>query len=498
MCISTPMEQISLSSTVGTTAAKLVAAEVSSLNTETANKWASTHGVGDRNAVWALNGNLGKLLHRLGSLAILITFPFVSVFLWPVVENFNGSAVDFLKHIFSTNGFECLQQAYPRPSWLGFRYLAIFGILQAFLQVSLPGKKVFGPPTPKGNVPVYKSNGILSYVVTLALFIITWHLNLFNPAAVYDATGTIISTSNIFSFLLCLFLYFKGRWAPSSSDSGHTGSFLFDFYWGMELYPRLGPHFDIKTWSNCRMGMGSWAFLTLCDAAKQAELSSTGYPSLSMLVTVGLMQIYIIKFYLWEDGYWSSMDIAHDRAGYYLCWGCLVWVPSVYTSQAMYLVRQPGTFLGGDLASSSDLKILFACLIFAVGVLAIYINYDSDRQRRHFRSTKGRCLIWGKPPHKITAKYITANGQVNESLLLASGWWGVARHFHYLPEILAAFMWSCTAGTASIVPYLYLIFLTALLVDRSYRDDERCRAKYGKSWELYCDLVPYRIVPFLF
>ena len=39
--------------------------------------------------------------------------------------------------------------------------------------------------------------------------------------------------------------------------------------------------------------------------------------------------------------YFGSMDIAHDRAGFYLCWGCLVWVPSVYTSPAMYLVRRP-------------------------------------------------------------------------------------------------------------------------------------------------------------
>ena len=26
----------------------------------------------------------------------------------------------------------------------------------------------------------------------------------------------------------------------------------------------------------------------------------------------------------WETGYWGSMDIMHDRAGYYICWGCLV------------------------------------------------------------------------------------------------------------------------------------------------------------------------------
>ena len=31
----------------------------------------------------------------------------------------------------------------------------------------------------------------------------------------------------------------------------------------------------------------------------------------------------------WETGYWGSMDIMHDRAGYYICWGCLVRSPAL-------------------------------------------------------------------------------------------------------------------------------------------------------------------------
>ena len=70
----------------------------------------------------------------------------------------------------------------------------------------------------------------------------------------------------------------------------------------------------------------------------------------------------------WETGYWASMDIMHDRAGYYICWGCLVWVPSVYTSPAMALVGTP-VHLGTPLALA----------IFTAGAAAIWINYDSDR-----------------------------------------------------------------------------------------------------------------------
>lgn len=64
----------------------------------------------------------------------------------------------------------------------------------------------------------------------------------------------------------------------------------------MELYPRIGKYFDLKTWTNCRMGMMSWAVLIVCYAAKQRQ--ATGGIADSMLVSVALMQIYIFKFFL--------------------------------------------------------------------------------------------------------------------------------------------------------------------------------------------------------
>lgn len=41
-------------------------------------------------------------------------------------------------------------------------------------------------------------------------------------------------------------------------------------------------------------------------------------------MSVLLQLTYITKFFHWEMGYMNSMDIQHDRAGFYLCWGCLV------------------------------------------------------------------------------------------------------------------------------------------------------------------------------
>ena len=79
-----------------------------------------------------------------------------------------------------------------------------------------------------------------------------------------------------------------------------------------------------------------------------------------------------------------------------------------------------------------------------------------------------------------------------------AGWWGLSRHFHYVPEIAAAFLWTLPNLFSRPLAYFYVFFLTLLLTDRAFRDDTRCRAKYGSDWEKYCRLVPYRMVPGVF
>lgn len=205
-----------------------------------------------------------------------------------------------------------------------------------------------------------------------------------------------------------------------------------------------------------------------------------------MLISVTLQLLYIAKFYAWETGYLRSLDIMHDRAGFYICWGCMVWVPCIYTSPSMYLVLHP-----------IQLSMGWASAIMLLGVISIAINYLADLQRIAARASGGSCTIWGKKPVTLIANYQTLTGDAKQSLLLASGWWGLARHFHYVPEITAAFLWSVPALFTHAAPYFYVCFLTILLVDRAFRDDKRCLAKYGVDWRKYCELVPYKIIPFV-
>jgi len=180
----------------------------------------------------------------------------------------------------------------------------------------------------------------------------------------------------------------------------------------------------------------------------------------------------------------KSMDIQVDRAGYYICWGCLVWVPAVYTSPMLFMVNHP-----------VGLSIVAALVIFVLGLASIWINYWADYQRQTVRATNGETTIWGAAPKLILAEYSTETGERKTNLLLASGFWGISRHFHYVPELLAAFFWSCATGFSYFSPFFYVIFLTILLTHRAFRDDTKCRNKYGKYWDEYCKLVPYKIIP---
>ena len=418
-------------------------------------------------------------------LLILLCPPAVFLF-WYTNTALDGSFTK-LGEFLSQEGLWTAIQIIWRPYFFGssaaWTILAIFAGFELLLMKVLPGKEFKGPITPAGNVPVYKANGLLAYIITVVLFCLcSFSFQLFSPAILYDHFPYILGALNLFSLFFCLFLLLKGYWYPSSTDSGGSGNLIFDYYWGTELYPRLFG-WDVKLFTNCRFGMMGWPLLLISFAAKQYELYGL---SDSMLIAVALQLIYITKFFIWETGYLRSLDIMHDRAGYYICWGVLVWIPGIYASPTFYLVNHP-----------NHLGPFWAASIFCLGTACILINYWADSQRQRVRASNGACMIWGRKPLVTIAHYVTEKGEKKQNLLLSSGWWGISRHFHYVPEILGAFFWTVPALFTHFLPYFYVVFLTVLLMERAFRDDRRCAHKYGQDWTTYCREVPYKIIPYV-
>jgi 7-dehydrocholesterol reductase len=434
---------------------------------------------------WAA-GSENRIVHfvrtTLGPLLLILFTPPAAILFWIVCtfQPFNGSLTPLL----SAAGWDSVVAHWPWPSAPAAAIVLVFVAVEIFLLQGLPGKVFEGPITPAGNRPRYKLNGVAAWLITLALFFIcSYGLRLFNAGIVWDRFGEILATLVLFALIFCLLLYFKGRYWPSSTDHSLSGNFIWDYYWGVELHPVLFG-VNLKQLINCRLSMMGWGVIVCSFAAKQAELNSSGHLSNAMLVSVGITLVYLFRFFWWESGYFTSLDIMHDRFGYYICWGVMAWVPAIYTLTAQFMVLRP-----------NNLAWPLAVGIFLLGVGAVYVNYAADAQRQRVRATNGNTPVWGRPSELICASYLTADGAKHENILLASGWWGLARHFHYVPEIILALAWSLPAGFSHFIPYFYVVYLTILLVDRAGRDDRRCHKKYGAAWEEYCRRVPWKIIP---
>lgn len=423
------------------------------------------------------------LTHTLLPLTIMLLVPNVVVCLISFVVSHSSSSAKALELGFTNLWIE---------SWTGQTFLtletwAFIGVYTAYSGLSLlliPGSTYYGPPTSTGHRPAYRKSGFTYYVITMSIAAFILLVINVPCQTLYRRMPGFAVALVLFASMISLLLYVKGRTCPSPGEHGPTGSVVFDFYWGLELYPRIADRLDVKQWTNCRFGMMMWQLLVLVGWKAQVEATGWNWcvASTSMLQTV-----YIAKFFWWEDGYMQTIDITVDRAGFYLCWGCVCFMSITFPITNFYMVD-----------NTPDDNPAAAAVTFAVGVAMIALNYWTDYQKQLVRSTQGKCTIWGSPPTIIRAKYYHSSGKPKSSLLLVSGFWSLSRHANYIFEILIGLCWALPSGASSIVPYLYVLFLVVLLLHRSYRDEKKCSQKYGKYWNEYCSIVKYRIVPGIF
>ncbi|KAL3773782.1 hypothetical protein ACHAW5_002990 [Stephanodiscus triporus] len=405
------------------------------------------------------------------------------------------------------------------PTAAGARMVLSFMGLALALERALPGRVELGPETATGHVPRYVDNGVAHCVVFSLAFLLgsdlgpcgdssaDYYLGLpltsatraicdvyepYSFGILYDLFPSGLAFLNLFGIVFCIFLTLKGIHYPSTPDNGSSGSWVKDYLWGTELYPRVCG-LDLKRFVNCRFSMTFWQLAGLSYCYRSYVLRGN-VMDWGLFFSALSQYLYLVKFFVWEMGYMRSIDIIVDRAGYEIQWGCLVWVPAVYSFHTRFLVQNP-----------SGLSFYTALAIFVVSMAGVLLNYAADRERDVFRASGGKCLVWGSKPRYIVAKYTVVDGRTGKrttktSLLLASGFWGMARHFQYFFELTAAYSWCLLANPAKngILVMFYALFLTLLLVDRAKRDTDKCRLKYGKYYDEYCDLVPYKIVPGIF
>ncbi|XP_066999066.2 uncharacterized protein [Anabrus simplex] len=362
--------------------------------------------------------------------------------------------------------------------------VAVF-VSWAILWLKLPSRQVEGPPTLFGYKPQYQGNGVMYYWVSLVAFFTVQAVYPSLCTSLWDNMPELLGALNITALLLCGWLLYKGKRRPEHpGDRMPPYPLPYEFYRGMELHPHiLGV--DVKQLTNCRLGMMGWQLLII--AFYVAGVERHGFNA-ATLVNLLLQSVYVAKFFWWEAGYFNTLDIILDRAGYYICWGCLVWVPCFYTYSSYYLVAHPPV-----------MGTVPALLTGLLGLAAILLNYRVDYEKQLFRrAPNGQCSLWGRPARFLVAPYRDASGNTRQAKLLASGCWGVARHLNYTFEMLAALAWCMPGFGLGLWPFLYFFFLVTLLVHRTFRDEAKCAQKYGENWQVYCQQVRYRLIPYIF
>ena len=218
------------------------------------------------------------------------------VFSYMAVE-LNGSYQELFS-FFNQHGFiDGIKEMYPslNDQLQYTKYIIIYSIVELLFMKFLPGKEVQGPVAPSGHVPVYKANGVPAFFASILSYICLDYFNIIQGGFLYKNIISLFAFLNLFGFLFCVMLYIKGHIAPSSKDNTTSSNPLFDFYWGIELYPRIFG-FDVKTFTNCRFGMMGWAILLLDYC--YAQYYTYGAISDSILVAATIQLVYIFKFFI--------------------------------------------------------------------------------------------------------------------------------------------------------------------------------------------------------
>uniref|UniRef100_A0A8C0FY75 Delta(14)-sterol reductase LBR n=1 Tax=Bubo bubo TaxID=30461 RepID=A0A8C0FY75_BUBBB len=417
-----------------------------------------------------------KIIQETNLVLLVLIWTFMLIFFLP-------AAVFYLLLMCKQDDPSLLNFPPPLPALESLWEARVFGVfllwffLQALFYLLPIGKVVEGLPLSDGRKLQYRINGFYAFILTAAAVGTLLYFQ-FELHYLYDHFMQFAVSAAVFSMGLSIYLYIRSLKAPEEelAPGGNSGYFIYDFFTGHELNPRIGS-FDLKYFCELRPGLMGWVVINLAMLLAEMKIHNQSMPSLSMILVNSFQLLYVVDALWNEEAILTTMDITRDGFGFMLAFGDLVWVPFVYSLQAFYLVDHP-------IAISWPV----AAAITILNGIGYYIFRSANSQKNNFRRNPA-------DPKLAYLKFIpTATGKG----LLVTGWWGFVRHPNYLGDIIMALAWSLPCGFNHILPYFYVIYFICLLVHREARDEHHCKQKYGLAWERYCQRVPYRIFPYIY
>jgi delta14-sterol reductase len=333
-----------------------------------------------------------------------------------------------------------------------------FVLLLAVGSLLLPGRVHHGAPGPDGLAPAYKLNGFLLFALTLA-GALAGHLTRVIPLSVIaEQLPALLLAANVLAFSGAAVLIVRSR-----QRGTHV---LADFFYGREANPRwVGLDLKMFSYRPSLIGLGLINF-----SLAALQVGRHGHLTLRMALYQVLFFVYLGNYFQFESGMLYTWDVVAEKFGWMLVWGDYVLVPFFYSL--------PGWYLVDDLEPIPFAAIVALVTLYAAGFL---IFRGANQQKHRFKQDRN-IRIWGAPAKTLDGR------------LLVSGFWGIGRKLNYTGELSMYWSWTLLCGFHSLVP----LWLTCLLPHRAWRDEKRCRAKYGKLWDDYCARAKFRMIPFVY
>ncbi|MBI1210712.1 MAG: DUF1295 domain-containing protein [Alphaproteobacteria bacterium] len=338
------------------------------------------------------------------------------------------------------------------------------------LHLVVPARHVEGyVVSPETHKPYrYRLNGLVVYALTISL----WALACSQGWLAWDFFWT--TRFEGLAGACAAGLAFTA-WVVLSAPPTEKG-LLADLFLGRQANPQwLGGRIDAKMLlyliGATMLGLNLYSF------AAHHLLTFADDPSPGVALYAALFSFFICEYLFFERVHLYTYDFFAERVGFKLGWGCMCFYPYFYAV---------GLWAVADLANPHApvaLQVAAAVLFFLGWSLARGANMQKYLFKR---DPKAKFLGLLEPQ-------VLSDGS---NMLLASGFWGVARHVNYLGEFLMAIgLTLALARPGHVVPWLYPLYYVVLLVPRQIDDDRRCAQKYQGLWRAYVARVPYRIIP---
>mmetsp|Transcript_73957 Transcript_73957/g.143007 ORF Transcript_73957/g.143007 Transcript_73957/m.143007 type:complete len:513 (+) Transcript_73957:56-1594(+) len=429
--------------------------------------------------------------------------------------------------------------------------------LQALGEMLLPAKICEGVALKSGRKLLYPMNGLLCFFLSNLGVVLASYFGIIKPYYVFLNMGALLTEAVITSYLMALWLYvdFGLLWKRHVGDEEFEEDwgvfslkdFWNDFFMGVVRNPRLFRSclkvpFDLKRFWNARPGLTGWVLLNVsylaamyyncrlpspyasddsvffashsarsasikalfanadpnsfCDAT--GSLSNLG--GTAIFITLAHWY-YIFDYNLVEPAYLTTTDIRHDLFGFMLTYGDWGFLSRYYPISFMGFLSMQGGAHAGFISKNYFYSGL-GITMYVIGMILFRITNIEKHLFRDFMNNGGDADKYRSP---LSTRMFFGDKKVQYmqtkegSLLLVSGFWGLARHFNYVGDLSMCIGWavSCYNPTSPFpwLPISYCIYFWLMDCHRCWRDEVRCAKKYKDDWIKYKQIVPYAILP---